>query len=123
MASSLPLESAGGFYFPPAFSPVCGIVAWVIVMSRSQMRILYSGRVQGVGFRATVKSVACGFDLTGTVSNLADGRVEMTAEGSREELEAFRQAIRDSGLARLIAGEQVSWADAGNTFRGFEIVS
>ena len=87
------------------------------------MRILYSGRVQGVGFRFTVKSVACGFDLTGTVANLADGRVELAAEGSREELEAFRQAIRDSGLARFIAGEQVSWADAGNAYRGFEIVS
>jgi acylphosphatase len=86
------------------------------------MRILYSGRVQGVGFRITAKSVACGFEVTGTVRNLADGRVELVAEGAREELEAFSQAIRESGLGRFIADELLSWADASNGFRGFVIV-
>jgi acylphosphatase len=86
------------------------------------MRILYSGSVQGVGFRYTVKSVANGFDVTGTVRNLPNGAVELIAEGSREELEAFRQAVRESGLDHFIRDEDTTWAEAKGGLRGFEIV-
>ena len=41
---------------------------------------------------------------------------------SREELEAFRNAVRESGMGRLIQDERVSWDEAKNEFRGFEIV-
>jgi acylphosphatase len=87
------------------------------------MTVLYSGRVQGVGFRYTVKRLTTGFEVTGTVRNLADGRVELIAEGQRPELEAFREAIRDSGLGRFIQREEESWSEAHREFRGFEIVS
>ncbi len=87
------------------------------------MQIFYSGRVQGVGFRYTARTVASGFEVTGTVRNLADGRVELMAEGAEDELEAFRQAIRASGLEHFIQKEDVSWVQAKNEFRGFEIVS
>jgi len=86
------------------------------------MTIFYSGRVQGVGFRYTTKTVATGFEINGTVKNLPDGRVELVAEGSRPELEAFRVALFDAGLAGFIRNEEVIWADAKNEFRGFEIV-
>jgi acylphosphatase len=86
------------------------------------MRVLYSGQVQGVGFRYTVKSVATGFDVTGTVRNLPAGGVELIAEGLQSELEAFRQAIGQSGLDHFIRDEDVSWSEARNEFRGFEIV-
>ena len=86
------------------------------------MSIFYSGSVQGVGFRYTAKSVATGFEVTGTVRNLADGRVELIAEGAREELEAFRHAIREAGMAGLIHDETVAWGDAQNSLHGFEIV-
>jgi acylphosphatase len=91
-------------------------------MKRSRMRILYSGQVQGIGFRYTAKSVATGFMVTGTVRNLTGGRVELIAEGHREELSAFRQAIRESGMEHFIRDEEVSWSDAAGEFRGFEIV-
>jgi len=84
--------------------------------------VLYSGRVQGVGFRYTTKTVATGFDVTGTVRNLPDGRVELVAEGMQEELEAFRSALLDAGLAGFIRDEKVDWADAKKEFKGFEIV-
>ena len=64
-----------------------------------------------------------GFDVTGVVRNLPDGRVEMIAEGEREELAAFQQAIRDSGLGGFIRDEAVTWQPAAGGFRGFEIVS
>ena len=92
------------------------------VMSRSRMQIFYSGHVQGVGFRFTVKAVATGFEVTGVVRNLPDGRVELVAEGERNELEAFRAAIPDAGLAACIRHEDASWTEARGEFRGFEIV-
>jgi len=78
--------------------------------------------VQNVGFRYTAKTVAAGFEVTGSVRNLPDGRVELVAEGARRELEAFREAIRGAGLAGFIRDETVDWSDAQNDFRGFEIV-
>ena len=90
--------------------------------ARRRMTVLFSGRVQGVGFRYTAKTVAAGFEITGIIRNLPDGRVELTAEGLRAELEAFRIALHDAGLAGFIRDEQVIWADAKNEFRGFEIV-
>ncbi len=86
------------------------------------MTVLYSGCVQGVGFRYTARTVAAGFEITGIIRNLPDGRVELVVEGNRPELEAFRSAVRDAGLAGFIRDEKVSWADAKNEFRGFEIV-
>jgi acylphosphatase len=91
-------------------------------MKRSRMHIFYSGHVQGVGFRYTVKATAAGFEVAGTVRNLLDGRVELVAEGAAEELEAFRTAVRESGLKRFIRNEDVSWGEAAGEFRGFEIV-
>ena len=86
------------------------------------MRVLYSGQVQGVGFRYTVRSVATGFNVTGIVRNLPDGGVELVAEGAKDELEAFRQAVRESGLDHFIRQEDVSWREAESEFRGFDIV-
>ena len=91
-------------------------------MNRCRMKILYTGRVQGVGFRYSAKTAATGFEIAGTVRNLPDGRVELLAEGLREELEAFRQAIRGAGLAGFIRDENVTWSEAQSEFRGFEIV-
>ncbi len=85
------------------------------------MQIFYSGHVQGVGFRYTVKSVAAGFEVTGAVRNLPDGRVELAAEGNREELEAFQKAIREAGLDHFIRDENITWSEATNEFRRFEI--
>ena len=92
-------------------------------MNRSRLHIYYSGRVQGVGFRYTVKALATGFEVTGTIRNLSDGRVELVAEGTKEELEAFRRAIQDCEVGRFIRNENASWSDSSGEYRGFEIVS
>jgi acylphosphatase len=90
-------------------------------MNRRRMQVIYSGHVQGVGFRYTVKSLIPGYEVAGSIRNLADGRVELIAEGTQEELEAFRQAIRESGLGSLIDNEELVWGDARGGLRGFEI--
>ena len=94
----------------------------VQIAARRRLTVFFAGRVQGVGFRYTAKTVATGFEITGTIKNLPDGRVELVAEGSHAELDAFRVALHDAGLAGFIRDEQVMWADAKNEFRGFEIV-
>lgn len=65
-------------------------------------QIFYTGRVQGVGFRFSVKQLAKGFEVTGWVRNLPDGRVELQAMGEEEEIEEFIQEIKDSHLGGFI---------------------
>jgi acylphosphatase len=53
----------------------------------------FSGRVQGVGFRYTAQSIAREFRVTGYVRNLADGKVELVAEGDEAEIDRLLQSI------------------------------
>jgi acylphosphatase len=86
-----------------------------------RLTVVYSGRVQGVGFRMTVRQIACGYDVTGTVRNLPDGRVEIVAEGAKEELGAFLKGIAESELSGFIAKQQDTWSKAQGNLRGFSI--
>jgi acylphosphatase len=85
----------------------------------------YEGRVQGVGFRYTVKSIARGFDVTGTVRNLQDGRVELVAMAEEAgELQAFLDEIAvNSPLSHHIKNVEVQVIAPPSGLRGFEIVS
>ena len=62
-------------------------------MTGEQRIVVFSGMVQGVGFRYTACRVAGGFDVTGTVRNLPDGGVECVVEGDAAEIDAFLEAI------------------------------
>ena len=84
-------------------------------------QVFYEGRVQGVGFRYTVKQIAKGFDVIGWVRNLPDGRVELQASGERAELAAFLDAIADSELRAHIKHQAVSALSEPPAARGFEI--
>lgn len=83
--------------------------------------VVYSGDVQGVGFRATARDLARGFAVDGWVRNQADGTVALLASGSPAELEAFRQALRDSRLGSHISSEKASSQAPEPGLRGFEI--
>ena len=76
-------------------------------------QVLYSGRVQGVGFRYSVKQLAAGFDVTGWVRNVPDGTVEMQAGGEPAEVDAFVAAIAASHLAGYIKDARQSDLQAG----------
>jgi acylphosphatase len=65
-------------------------------------RVCYEGRVQGVGFRYSVKSLATGYEVVGCVKNLMDGRVELEVQGEASEVDAFLTAVLDSHLRRHI---------------------
>lgn len=81
-----------------------------------QLHAIVKGRVQGVGFRATVQHHAQKLELVGSVKNLPDGTVELYAQGSEEKLLSLLKLIReDCGLADV---RDIS-ADYGSTYRQF----
>ena len=80
----------------------------------------YSGQVQGVGFRYTVRQLAQGFDVTGFVRNLPDGRVELVAEGAAAELNMFMSEIAER-MAGYIRDTAVDVRPGTGEFAGFEI--
>lgn len=59
------------------------------------IRIYYSGRVQGVGFRYTVNEIVRLNPVDGYVRNLPDGRVELVAQGTPAQIDGVLQAISD----------------------------
>ena len=86
-------------------------------------QVFYSGRVQGVGFRYSAKQIASGFDVTGWVKNLDDGRVEMQIMAADEdELEAFLEDIQQSSLGSLVKDRVVNKVPPLTGVRGFAIV-
>ena len=89
----------------------------------STKQIIYSGRVQGVGFRYSTKQIASGFEVVGTVKNLPDGRVEMQVMSQdSDELEEFLAAIDESTLGSLIKEREISSIPALVGQRSFSIV-
>lgn len=85
------------------------------------VQVFYEGRVQGVGFRYSVKQIVRGFNVTGWVRNLADGRVELQASGEPEEVDAFLEGIRQSELGSLIRKESQNALPIPPPTHGFEI--
>ena len=85
-------------------------------------QVFYEGRVQGVGFRFTVKQLARGYEVTGWVRNLADGRVELQCSGERAEVDAFLAAIAESELKSHIKGVTAQPIGLLAGVKGFEIV-
>ena len=85
------------------------------------VQVFFEGNVQGVGFRYSVRHIAKGFDVTGWIGNLRDGRVEMQVNGADAEVRAFLEAIMQSELRAHIKKQDVTpLADAPPT-HGFEI--
>lgn len=62
-------------------------------MQTAHRRVIYHGRVQGVGFRVTTHRLATGFQISGYVKNLSDGTVEVAASGQADEVDRFLAAI------------------------------
>jgi acylphosphatase len=85
-----------------------------------RIRVLYSGRVQGVGFRWMVQHLSQGFVVTGFVRNQDDGTVELVAEGEAAELDRFRWAIAER-MQGNIRDATVARTPATGQFARFEI--
>lgn len=92
------------------------------IMGNTTIRwtVVFSGDVQGVGFRYTTRSVARDFEITGYVRNLRDGRVEVVAEGTAEELEQFIRRVREE-MGGHIQDQKVITGPGTGEFAEFEV--
>lgn len=84
--------------------------------------MIYSGNVQGVGFRATTARLASHYSVAGTVKNLTNGNVELQVEGESGEVDAFLRQVQETMKSYIhgVKGEEIS---ATQNFQGFEIIS
>ena len=84
---------------------------------------IYTGRVQGVGFRYSVKQIAAGFDVQGTVRNLPDGTVEVKVMAwEEEELDAFFEEIDQGQIGSFIKETEIISIPHLEEISGFSII-
>lgn len=84
------------------------------------MHVLYSGSVQGVGFRFTAVNIATILKIKGWVRNLPDSRVEIIAEGEESSLKNFFLRI-DGYFNKYISSRDIEWLDAAGNLGDFEV--
>lgn len=88
-----------------------------------QLQIRYSGRVQGVGFRATVAGIARTLPVCGCVRNVSDGTVDLLAESEESVLLEFRDQI-SRALTRNIVSAHEQWREITTTqWKDFSIAA
>ena len=92
----------------------------VLQTDRQQRELYYAGRVQGIGFRYTARSLAGGFDVAGFVRNLPDGRVHLVVEGATAELDKFLDAVK-AEIGYYVKEIEQTERPASGRFQGFEI--
>ena len=84
-------------------------------------KLTYRGRVQGVGFRYSVKQLMTGFEVCGYVRNMIDGSVELWIQGERGEMDAAAKAISESHLLGFIQEVETDEETVDESMKGFEI--
>jgi len=87
-----------------------------------QVHIHYSGKVQGIGFRQTVRSFSKELGLTGWVKNLKDGRVEIIAEGEPAKLDRLQKLLKEQFEIYIVHAD-VRIQKAQGKFQEFSVVS
>ena len=89
-------------------------------MAAVRYEIAFTGRVQGVGFRATTLAVARNFNVAGWVRNEPDGSVTCVAEGEVPELDAFVKRV-ESEMSGYLRDTSIHRTSATGEFDGFNV--
>ena len=87
---------------------------------KKQLHLIYSGKVQGIGFRYTVADMASQQKICGWVKNLNDSKVEVVAEAEEDMLADFLKLVNQH-FSRYISDVTVEWLPAAGEFRDFQI--
>lgn len=87
---------------------------------RFRRQVWFEGRVQGVGFRYKAAQIARGYDVSGFVRNLEDGRVHLCASGERGEVLLYVEALSDS-MRDFIRSSFEKDDETDVRYRGFSI--
>jgi Acylphosphatases len=86
-----------------------------------RIHIWVRGRVQGVGFRAFAQQAGMVLGLNGWVRNMGYDKVEAVAEGPREKLEKFADAIKRGPRAGNVEEIKVEWEPVRGELKGFNV--
>ena len=88
---------------------------------RAAVRVLVSGRVQGVGFRYWTVHEATALGLTGWVKNLPDGGVEAHIEGEMDMLKEMLQLLAEGPPGARVSSVQTEWREFSGAFQTFAV--
>lgn len=86
----------------------------------TRLTALLSGHVQGVGLRRFVQRHALDLGINGSAENLSDGRVEVVAEGWRDDLELLLVRMKMGTAHSDITSMEVSWSES-SSLKGFHV--
>ncbi len=89
--------------------------------TKKRARVIVSGRVQGVFYRAATREKAAACGLTGWVKNRHDGRVEMVMEGDPSAIEEVIRWCHVGPPAAHVTDVEVEWGEATGEFTSFSI--
>ena len=89
--------------------------------ARVSATVLVSGRVQGVYYRKFTVDHATDLGLVGFARNLPDGRVEVVAEGNREDIEKLIGFLEEGPSYASVETIDVDWSSFSGEFRDFGI--
>jgi acylphosphatase len=84
-------------------------------------RIVSSGRVQGVGFRFYVESIAGEYGINGYVRNIANGRVETVCQGEEKSLNKFIERLKKGPSFSLVTDTRIEEINDSKKYSTFEI--
>ncbi|MGO1462301.1 MAG: acylphosphatase [Marinobacter sp.] len=90
-------------------------------MTVKRWKLIISGRVQGVSYRASAEAQANELGILGYARNLADGRVEIVAEGNDRQLSELESWCREGSPAATVSSVDAEEQEATGEFTGFGI--
>jgi acylphosphatase len=86
-----------------------------------QLHAIVHGRVQGVNFRYYTQEQAIDLDVVGWVRNLPDRTVEVTAEGSPDQLEKLLKFLHRGPISARVTRVEATWHRASGRLKGFNV--
>ena len=89
-------------------------------MAVKRLHCIFSGNVQGVGFRYSAERAATSLGLAGWVRNTDDGKVEAMCEGPEDDIRAFLGKM-ESIFGPFIGSRDEEWGEPTGEYEGFDI--
>ncbi|HET8730975.1 MAG TPA: acylphosphatase [Moraxellaceae bacterium] len=91
------------------------------ITMKQQLHLLVTGRVQGVSYRANAAAMAQRLGLCGWVRNLADGRVELLAQGDEKPLRSLLAWAHQGPAQARVEHVEAHWAEPAPPLESFSI--
>jgi len=105
----------------PAPLPTSATIPTATRQAMRRVHLFISGRVQGVGFRASTRYAALELKVTGWVKNLPDKRVEAIVEGPADKVAALIRFVRKGPPRANVTDVQVIEEEHRGEFEAFEV--